>query len=91
MIVISNFKIMIPNIVWRSFVLKMLFVCKKSSKHVFLIVSVETKIWQQVIDLYPSLVDCTTSTSPQVCKALRDALSQYSDLLAPPTFAVNGR
>ncbi|WAR26923.1 MON2-like protein, partial [Mya arenaria] len=37
-------------------------------------------------------VDCTTSPSPSVCKALRDALAEYKDLLAPPAVMMqNGR
>ncbi|KAK3103837.1 hypothetical protein FSP39_022311 [Pinctada imbricata] len=39
----------------------------------------------QVIQLYPALVDCTTSPSPNVCRALKEALHEYKDLLAPPT------
>ena len=46
--------------------------------------SVDEDIWRQVIGLYPALVECTTSTSPQVCKALKGALSEYKELLAPP-------
>ena len=44
----------------------------------------EPSVWHQVIQLYPSLVECTTSSSPQVCKALKEALHEYKDLLAPP-------
>ena len=47
------------------------------------LVSVENNIWKQVIELYPYLVDCTTSSSPQVCKALKEALHEYQDLLSP--------
>ncbi|KAK3580643.1 hypothetical protein CHS0354_013414 [Potamilus streckersoni] len=54
--------------------------------------NVEMSVWNQVIQLYPSLVDCTTSPSPSVCKALREALREYKDLLAPPSTAFpNGR
>lgn len=45
--------------------------------------SVERGVWNQVIQLYPSLVDCTTSPSPSVCKALKDVLHEYKDLLQP--------
>lgn len=47
-------------------------------------INVEPTVWHQVIHLYPSLVECTTSSSPQVCKALKEALHEYKDLLAPP-------
>ncbi|XP_052280395.1 protein MON2 homolog isoform X2 [Dreissena polymorpha] len=55
--------------------------------------NVEPLVWQHVIQLYPNLVDCTTSHSPSVCKALRDALWEYKDLLTPPTTSPlhNGR
>ncbi|XP_063438367.1 protein MON2 homolog isoform X1 [Mytilus trossulus] len=45
--------------------------------------NVERGVWNQVIQLYPSLVDCTTSPSPSVCKALKDVLQEYKDLLQP--------
>ena len=46
--------------------------------------SVDSSMWRQVIDLYPALVECTTSTSSQVCSALREALIEYQDLIGPP-------
>ncbi|XP_038067855.1 protein MON2 homolog isoform X2 [Patiria miniata] len=53
--------------------------------------NVDQATWSQVIDLYPYLVDCTTCTSSQVCNALKEALSQYQDLLvAPSNRLVNG-
>ncbi|XP_022081616.1 protein MON2 homolog isoform X2 [Acanthaster planci] len=53
--------------------------------------NVDQSTWAQVIDLYPYLVDCTTCTSSQVCNALKEALSQYQDLLvAPSNRLVNG-
>ena len=45
--------------------------------------NIEKAVWNQVIQLYPSLVDCTTSPSPSVCKALKDVLHEYKDLLSP--------
>ncbi|XP_071082780.1 protein MON2 homolog [Haliotis cracherodii] len=51
--------------------------------------NIEGSVWQQVIQLFPSLVECTTSSSPQVCKALKEALHEYRDLLAPPTPTVH--
>ncbi|XP_076468992.1 protein MON2 homolog [Babylonia areolata] len=53
---------------------------------------VEAAVWQQVIALYPALVECTTSSSPHVTRALKDALHEYRDLLTPPSGHVqNGR
>ncbi|KAL4226462.1 Endocytosis and vacuole integrity protein [Mactra antiquata] len=54
--------------------------------------NVEVSVWNHIIQLYPYLVECTTSPSPSVCKALRDALKEYKDLLTPPTqIMTNGR
>ncbi|XP_044741500.1 protein MON2 homolog isoform X2 [Chrysoperla carnea] len=46
---------------------------------------VSPNAWDQLIDLYPHLVECTTTSSLQVSRPLRDALLQYRDLLQPPT------
>uniref|UniRef100_A0A6B0VF32 Protein MON2 homolog n=1 Tax=Ixodes ricinus TaxID=34613 RepID=A0A6B0VF32_IXORI len=46
--------------------------------------NVEWSVWEQLIALYPHLVSCSTSTSAQVCRSLREALHEYADLLAPP-------
>ncbi|CAF3359352.1 unnamed protein product [Rotaria socialis] len=46
--------------------------------------SVEMNIWHQLIALYPCLVECTTSPSPQICNAIKDTLHQYFTLLTPP-------
>lgn len=40
--------------------------------------------WEQLIGLYPHLVNCTTTASAQVSRSLREALLQYRDLLQPP-------
>lgn len=40
--------------------------------------------WEQLIRLYPYLVDCTTTSSAEVSRSLREALLQYCDLLQPP-------
>ncbi|KAG8230381.1 hypothetical protein J437_LFUL014167 [Ladona fulva] len=45
---------------------------------------VDRSAWEQLIGLYPYLVDCTATASPQVSNSLREALLQYSDLLQPP-------
>lgn len=48
-------------------------------------ISVDKVAWEQLIGLFPLLVDCTTTTSIEVSRSLREALSQYGDLLrAPP-------
>ncbi|KAK2183608.1 hypothetical protein NP493_305g02023 [Ridgeia piscesae] len=53
--------------------------------------NVDQKIWDHVIGLYPVLVDCITSSSPQVCPALKEVLHEYRDLLSPPAgHATNG-
>ena len=55
-------------------------------------VAVDGRIWEQVIELYPRLVECSVCNSTQVRRALREALQEYADLLKPPTHAsaVNG-
>ncbi|EDO31510.1 predicted protein [Nematostella vectensis] len=50
---------------------------------------VDKKIWVQVVELYPRLVECTTCTSTQVRRALKEALHEYMDLITPPR--VDGR
>lgn len=44
---------------------------------------VDKKTWQQVIALYPYLVQCTETNSPQIISSVKDALLQYQDLLQP--------
>ena len=44
---------------------------------------VDKKTWQQVIALYPYLVQCTGSNSPQVNSSVKEALLEYQDLLKP--------
>lgn len=46
--------------------------------------SVEEGVWDQLINLYPQLVDCTTSSFTQVNRCLREVLREYKDLLRPP-------
>ena len=50
---------------------------------------VERLSWEQLIGLYPHLVDCTTTASAQVSRSLREALLQYRDLLRPPAGAMS--
>ncbi|XP_030755931.1 protein MON2 homolog [Sitophilus oryzae] len=45
----------------------------------------DNKAWEQLISLYPYLVECTTTTSIQVSRPLREALLQFCDLLQPPS------
>lgn len=47
-------------------------------------ISVDKVAWDHLIGLFPLLVDCTTTTSLEVSRSLREALSQYGDLLYPP-------
>lgn len=42
--------------------------------------------WEKLIGLFPLLVDCTTTTSIEVSRSLREALFQYGDLLRPPIY-----
>lgn len=44
---------------------------------------VDAKTWQQVIALYPYLVQCTGSNAAQVNSSVKDALLEYQDLLRP--------
>lgn len=44
----------------------------------------ENNAWKQLIGLYPYLVECTTTSSTQVSRPLREALLQFADLLHPP-------
>ena len=53
---------------------------KKASKQ-----TVSKKTWKQIIGLYPYLVQFTETNSPQIGKAVKDALLEYHDLLQPFT------
>lgn len=65
---------------------------------VFVSFEVGKTAWNQLIELYPYLVDCTTTSSVEVSRSLREALLQYCDLLQPlhpgrgasPARATNG-
>lgn len=50
--------------------------------------TVEDSVWVHLIQLFPALVDCTTSGGSQVCRSLeeplKECLLQYTDLLRPP-------
>lgn len=50
--------------------------------------SIEEVVWLQLINLYPHLVDCTTSSNfsvMQVNRSLQEVLREYKDLLQPPS------
>ncbi|CAG9855474.1 unnamed protein product [Phyllotreta striolata] len=66
-----------------SFVLKALTTLILSMKKATA-VKEDNKAWEQLISLYPYLVECTTTSSTQVSKPLREALLQFCDLLQPP-------
>ena len=44
---------------------------------------VDRKTWQQVIALYPYLVQCTDTNNAQVGSSVKEALLQYHALLQP--------
>lgn len=49
--------------------------------------SVEEQVWMQLINLYPHLVECTTSVnfaSSQVNRCLQEVLHEFKFLLQPP-------
>jgi len=50
---------------------------KKASKQT------NKKTWNQIIGLYPYLVQFTETNSPQIGKAVKDSLLEYHDLLQP--------
>ncbi|RWS29632.1 hypothetical protein B4U80_05162, partial [Leptotrombidium deliense] len=66
-----------------SFVLQALATLAKSLKKVPS-ETVEDGVWDQLISLYPHLVDCTLSNCAQVNRSLREVLHEYKDLLSPP-------
>ena len=51
---------------------------KKASKQ-----TVSKKTWNQIIGLYPYLVQFTETNSPQIGKSVKDALLEYHELLQP--------
>ncbi|XP_065066543.1 protein MON2 homolog isoform X1 [Rhopilema esculentum] len=46
--------------------------------------AIERSMWEEVIAIYPTLLDCVTCNSTDVRYALKDALKEFSDLLAVP-------
>ncbi|KAG8442250.1 hypothetical protein GDO86_011688, partial [Hymenochirus boettgeri] len=49
--------------------------------------NVDSNTWAQVISLYPTLVDCITCSSSEVCTALKEALVPFKDFMHPPAAA----
>lgn len=49
---------------------------------------VDGNTWAQVIALYPTLVECITCSSSEVCSALKEALVPFKDFMQPPTSKV---
>uniref|UniRef100_A0A0K8RZE2 Protein MON2 homolog n=1 Tax=Crotalus horridus TaxID=35024 RepID=A0A0K8RZE2_CROHD len=50
--------------------------------------NVDDNTWAQVIALYPTLVECITSSSSEVCSALKEALVPFKDFMHPPVSKV---
>lgn len=46
--------------------------------------NVDSNTWTHVIALYPTLVECITCSSSEVCSALKDALVPFRDFMHPP-------
>lgn len=50
--------------------------------------NVDENTWAQVIALYPTLVECITCSSSEVCSALKEALVPFKDFMQPPASKV---
>lgn len=48
------------------------------------LLTVGATAWKQLISLYPYLVDCTTTSSNEVSRSLKEALKGFADLIQPP-------
>ncbi|XP_043944224.1 protein MON2 homolog [Protopterus annectens] len=46
--------------------------------------NVDASTWAHVIALYPTLVECITCSSSEVCSALKEALVPFKDFMHPP-------
>lgn len=51
-------------------------------------ITVDGNTWAQVIALYPTLVECITCSSSEVCSALKEALVPFKDFMQPPASKV---
>ena len=67
-----------------AFVLKAIGTVISSLKKKDVPASVDQKTWQQVISLYPLLVQCTGTNSPQINASVKEALYEYHDMLTAP-------
>ena len=47
----------------------------------FYLIPVDPKLWLQVVEIYPCLVDCITCSSDAVREALKKTLFEFKDLL----------
>lgn len=45
---------------------------------------IDANMWNNVIEMYPVILDCVTCSSEQVRHSLKEALIEFQDLLAPP-------
>uniref|UniRef100_A0A3B3QB26 Protein MON2 homolog n=1 Tax=Paramormyrops kingsleyae TaxID=1676925 RepID=A0A3B3QB26_9TELE len=50
--------------------------------------NIDENTWAQVIALYPTLVECITCSSSEVCSALKEALGPFKDFMQPPVTKV---
>ena len=66
-----------------SFVLKAIGTVISSMKRASTQKLVGKKTWNQIIGLYPYLVQFTETNSPQIISSVKDALLEYHDLLKP--------
>ena len=66
-----------------SFVLKAIGTVISSMKRASTQKQVGKKTWNQIIGLYPYLVQFTNTSSPQISSSVKDALLEYHDLLQP--------
>ena len=66
-----------------SFVLKAIGTVISSMKRASTQKFVGKKTWNQIIGLYPYLVQFTETNSPQISASVKDALLEYHDLLQP--------
>lgn len=71
-----------------------LFIIYYTRAYTYIFLAVDRSVWEQLIGLYPYLVECTITTNKasrkdldtcvQVSRSLREALLQYHDLLRVP-------
>ena len=54
---------------------------RQTNLNLLLDFSVDPKLWSQVVEIYPCLVDCITCSSDAVRDALKQTLFEFKDLL----------